>query len=529
MRYAVVGISAVFALGVGAGLALVGSIPVWIWFLVGAFSFGFALALRRRPRGFRVVVLVAIGCLGGMRGATVEPFSDELLDRAPYLTAVTGTVVSYPSYGDSYVTFTLRPDTLPADLRVTWFQPPTRAGAILFGDRVKLAGRVKLPEMFDGFDYPAYLARRNIFATMTVQADGLTHLGACERSPLRMGAALRQRILSRFDAMLGLEASALAQSLLFGDRSALPDDVEEAFSRTGLMHLLAVSGLHLGIVLAGAWFVLRWLGLRPRFAYPLVGLLVLLILWIVGPRISLIRAALLFAFLALGSVLADLGLILRRSILSLNGLAAAVILILTCQPGSLFDAGFQLTVAATGAILLAFSPLLDWGASVNRACERIPSWVRWIGRPVLSLLAVSVAAQAGAAPVIAWHFGTFHPWALVANLAAIPLAAAALWGGLVTVAVLWTPLGGATAGAFGALLRAFSRVVEILSKLPFAQLPISRGIGLWMGGLVVFSFLAAGYVRSSSSSIWNSTSMTSGFRGSRPEDLGRLSDPPDMK
>ena len=528
MRYAVVGISAVFALGVGAGLVLAEPMPVWIVFAGAGTAFVLALVWRGRPRVFRICVLLAIGCLGGMRGAIEVPFSEDLLDRAPHLTEVTGTVIAYPSYGDSYVSFTLRPDILPANVRVTWFQPPAGAGAVVYGDRVRLAGRTELPEAFDGFDYAAYLARRNIFATMTVQADGLTHLGACERSPFRTGDVLRQRILARFDASLGLEASALAQSLLFGDRSALPDDVEEAFSRTGLMHLLAVSGLHLGIVLAGAWFVLRWLGVRPRFAYPLVGLLVVLILWVVGPRISLIRAALLFAFLALGSVLADLGLILRRSIHSLNGLAAAVIVILAWQPGSLFDAGFQLTVAATGAILLAFSPCLDWGGWVNRACERSPSWLRWIGRPVLSLLAVSVAAQAGAAPVIAWHFGTFHPWALLANLAAIPLAAAALWGGLVTIVVIWTPLAGAAAGAFGVLLRAFSRTVEILSEMLFAQLTVSRGVGLWVGGLVAFSFLAAVYVRSSSST-WNSTSMTSGLPGSRPADPGRLSEPPDMK
>ena len=529
MRYAVAGISAVFASGVAAGLVLAGRLPPWLFLVAAVVSFVLALAMRRAALVFHVAVLVAIGCLGGMRGVTEVVFSEDLLARAHHLTEVTGTVVSYPSLGETYTTFTLRPDTLPADLRVTWFQPPERMGAVVFGDRVRLTGRAELPEAFDGFDYPAYLARRNIFATMTVQSNDLVQVGPSERSVLRAGDALRQRLLGRFAEMLGSEAAAVAQSLLFGDRSALPGEIEDAFSRTGLMHLLAVSGLHLGIVLAGAWFALRWLGLRPRAAYPLVGVLVLLVLWIVGPRISLIRASLLFGFLALGSVLADMGWILRRTIRSLNGLAAAVIVILACQPGSLLDAGFQLTVAATAGILVAFSPLLDLGGWVNRAAGRFPKPFAWLIKPVLSLLAVSAAAQAGAAPVIAWHFGTFHPWALISNLVAIPLAAAALWSGLITAGLAWTPVGGPAARVLGGVLRAFSSTVGGLARLPMAQLPVSRGAGLWMGGLVAFSFLAAFYVRSSSSSTWNSTSMTSGSLGSRPEDLGRLSEPPEVK
>ena len=333
---------------------------------------------------------------------------------------------------------------------------------------------------------------------MAIDEDGLEVLGRGRRSLLVLGDRIRQVVLERLDQRLHPDQSAVARSLLFGDRTALPEPIEEAFSRSGLMHLLAVSGLHLGIFLGGAWWVLRRLGLRPRVAYPLVGVLVLVVLWIVGPRVSLIRAAMLFAFLALGSVLADLGLMLRRSIRSLNGLAAAAITMLALRPAALFDVGFQLTFAATASILIAFAAPLEWGRRIADDAERFGRW-RILVRPVLMLAAVACAAQAGAAPVIAWHFETFHPLALVGNLLAVPLAGLALWCGLGAILVSGTPIFSAAIVPFSTILNVLQRVVTGLSGVPYSQLEVPRWLGLWLGGAVVYAFAVAIYERESSS------------------------------
>jgi competence protein ComEC len=148
---------------------------------------------------------------------------------------------------------------------------------------VRITGCGRAPENFDDFDYRGYLARQGIFATMIVDSPaGVQQLGAAGGSVMRLGDRIRQLFLSRIDALLPPEEAALAHGLLFGERGMMPEDAEEAFRRAGLMHLLAVSGLHLGIFLAGLWFLLRSFGLRPRIAYPLVGIAVLFVLWIVG-------------------------------------------------------------------------------------------------------------------------------------------------------------------------------------------------------------------------------------------------------
>jgi len=519
MQYTLVWTAIGFGSGVVLGEWIGNGLPLLAWSAGAGVALGLSLAIRRWPTGRRGALLAAILCLGVLRAACVQPFPDWLHRRTPSLQEVEGTVVSYPSIGSSYITFTLQPDVLPGRLRVYWFHDAPPVGAVHYGDRVRLSGSAEIPEAFDGFDYPDYLARQGIFATMAVDEDGFESTGERRWFVLRWGDQLRQTILERLDRWLPSDESAMARSLLFGDRAALPDGIEEAFSRTGLMHLLAVSGLHLGIFLGGAWWIFRRLGLRPRFAYPAVGLLVLVALWIVGPRISLVRASLLFAFLALGSVLADLGLILRRSIRSMNGLAAAAIAILAMRPGALYDAGFQLTFAATASILIAFSEPFNWHRKITGYVERFERF-RWLIGGGLTLVAVGAAAQAGAAPIIAWHFEAIHPLALAANLLAVPLAGLALWCGFGAILLSGTRLLPYAIVPFSFVLGGLKTIVIGVSRIPFSQLEVPQWMAVWLGALVVFVFSVAAYSRGESSWTWKSMSIVSGssgrFRGARP-------------
>lgn len=488
MTYAAIWIA--LSLGFGIALASHLQIPTEILWIAMACAFATILAARKAPRWIRMAgLLLAVLLLGMLRNSLIPDFPDWMIRRAPGIRQATGTVASYPNISETSITFTLAPIEMPGHLRVTWpcNQP---LGLFHYGDVVCVNGSTQLPQAFDGFDYPAYLARRNVFATMF--ADEVCPSDGASYSPSLWGWGdrLRQRLLLRFREIMPPKLSAMAQSLMFGDRSALPADTEEAFSRTGLMHLLAVSGLHLGIFLGGAWWGLRRLGLRPRCAYPIVGMLVLLSLVVVGPRVSLVRAGLLFAFLALGSVLADCGVILRRWVHPLNGLAAAAIAILLIRPGALYDAGFQLTMAATGSILIAFSSS-GWGTRLSNSQGMGRLWKGWQG--LLRLIIVSAAAQAGAAPIISWHFQGFHPLSILVNLVAVPLAGLSLWAGLFSVFLSATPVLAVAIVPFAFLLRLLEWMVSWLARIPIAELPTGPVIGIWMGGCVGFVYLASYY------------------------------------
>ena len=506
MRYTLVLAAIAFAIGIAVGGAAASE--SWIPALLAGAALAAVASALLPTRLKRPALLVSVCLLGVLRGIPEPRFPAWLNLRVQGLTEVTGEVISYPAIGQETIRFTLRPDELPADLRITWaVEGHDLCGGVVLGDRVRVQGAARLPEPFEGFDYPAYLERQGIFATMYAEGEiGLARVEDSRNGLLHSGDVLRQRLIERFRRNLGPDEAALAQGLLLGDRSAMPDLLEDAFEATGLMHVLAVSGLHLGILLAGAWFGVRRLGLRPAAAYPIVGLLVLCILWIVGPRVSLVRASLMFAFLGLGSVLADVGWILRRTVDPANGLAAAAIAVLALTPGQIFESGFQLSFAATAGILLAFQPWMrgQWAGWIETSTDRAPKRWRWAVRALLTMGVVSLAAQAGAAPIVAWHYGSLHLSLVLANLLVIPWVTVTLWTGLIGILI------GASAVAllpFGWLLASLAGAVGWLARLPGVTLEVSRWIGLWLGGLVGFAVLVA-YV-SSSSRTWYSTSMTS--------------------
>ena len=521
MTHTMIWIGLSFGVGIALGESAARGIGAPIWLAAAGGCFVIALLARRR-RVMRAAALVAVGLLGVVRVVSINPFPEWMALRVPELHELTGIVASTPEIGADRIGFVLAPDGLPGRLDATWYEPPETIGVVHRGDRVTVAGTARVPEAFDGFDYPRYLARRGIFATMALEGEDGLRIEASARTLVGTGDRLRQTVIGALSEHLSPGLLGMAQSLLFGDRSSLSPDLEEAFSRTGLMHLLAVSGLHLGIFLAGIWWGLRALGLRPRITYPLVGVLVLCVLWIVGPRVSLVRAALLFAFLGLGSVLADLGFILRRWVNPLNALAAASIAILAMHPGALFEAGFQLTIAATASILIAFAAESGWATRLLANAEGKRGWGRLRGT-VSRLFLVAVAAQAGATPIIAWHFGAIHPVAVLANGIVVPLAGLALWGGLVGSMLLAMGAGGWAIVPFGWLLLALRSIVVGLARVPLSAVLVPRWMALWTGAMVAFAVTTAAYVSSSDPLSWTSksTSMVSESPVSDGADVNR--------
>ena len=490
MNYSIIHVALAYAAGTLLGAKLPVSLPSEILYIPALVIAGLSILPDRRHRVLMRGLLIAVAFFGLLRAQSAkipEPF---LYRRAPYLKEVTGTIVSYPELAGDYTAFEFAPDHLLGKIRVTCFWNDTAPERLLYGDRLRLVGKTQVPERFADFDYRAYLARRGVSATMTIEGErGIEPIGSSGHPWMRWGDRLRQRFISHFHRILPSREAGLIASLLFAERAALDPALEAAFQRTGLMHLLAVSGLHLSVFLAGLWALLRWSGLRPALAYPLIGIFVLAALWVVGPRVSLVRAALLFAFIGLGSVLADLGVILRRWVEPLHGLAAAALVLLAVRPWALFDVGFQLSVAATGGILLILhrtSPVRGW------MIDRTGSGIR--GRILhysMTLLTVSAAAQAGATPVLLHHFAAFHPYILLANLIAVPLVTGILWIALLALAFGSSPYSGCVVAPLRYALRLLIDFVERFSTIPGCQLAAPRWMGIWVGGLVGYAVAVA--------------------------------------
>jgi len=253
--------------------------------------------------------------------------------------------------------------------------------------------------------------------TCWADADGLSGGGFPGRiDALRAGifAEIQSRV-RRLDPSV----AALLQALLLGRREELEISLYERFRRSGSLHLLALSGLHLGILYLLLCLLLGFLRDR-RLRRLIAGTALLGYVFLVGWRPSLERAAVMI-------LIAAAGFTLDREIQPLNLLGLAAALLLLAHPHYAFDLSFQLSFLSLAAIIL-FSPFLyrlwqGW----------LPSFVGWP-------LSVSLSAQVGTAPLVLCRFGAIYPVGVAAAVLLIPLVTVFLAGGVLFVGSSFLPI-----------------------------------------------------------------------------------------
>ncbi len=296
------------------------------------------------------------------------------------------------------------------------------------GDRVRLTGRLEplpRPRNPAQMDYGAYLARQGVGAMMEVESEADAVFLSPSRDPVTvLSNAVRARVrvaLARHVSDGG--SRALLGALLLADRSGIEAPTLDAFRETGLMHLLAVSGLHVGLVGLALYVLLKPVLGRLRLSRremevgrAAITLAVLAVyVWVAGASVSVVRAFVMVALVIVGKTL-------DRPSDSLNTLGVAAVAILVHRPAALFDVGFQLSFGAVAA-LVTLTPLLT--ASVPQRVRRSKAGVFVAGS-----VATSIAATLGTAPALLAHFGQLPLGGLVLNIVAIPLTAVTLGAGL---------------------------------------------------------------------------------------------------
>ncbi len=354
---------------------------------------------------------------------------------------------------------------------------PARSWA--YGDIIQAPLRLRSPRNFHnpgGFDYKAYLARRGISVTAFLwDDDQVKRLGNQGGMIRAFVEGLRRSVGRFFDTQLDPTAAAILRALVIGDRGKISREMWQDFSRVGVTHVLAISGLHIGIVAFSAFALCKWLLSRSRYllltlTVPKVAALlavvpVLFYAGLAGGNLATWRAVIM-VLVYLGAVLLDRGREVYRS------LALAALLISFFWPGSVGEISFQLSFLSILGIFLGlerfYSMWERWKSAIF--CQRYPLCER-ILRWSLSYLAVSFFALLGTAPAVAAHFNRVSLVALFANTLVVPLlGSAAVTLGLLatllffvqqTVATLVIQLAGmaVSAGVW---------VVGVFAALPFA-------------------------------------------------------------
>ena len=265
---------------------------------------------------------------------------------------------------------------------------------------------------------------------------------------------MRQQLTDRYrqwgisDGAMGVVAA-----MTLGEKSQLDRGLKETYSRAGASHILALSGLHLMIIYAFVSLFISWRRFRTVSQVVIVAAL-WAFAYLTGMSPSVVRSAFmisLYALLSLG----------YRERMSVNTLALTAIVMLVVNPQSLYDISFQLSFMAVLAILL-FNPLFNLLIPLH--VQQRHRWLRvWWG-----MTAVSLSAQLGTAPLVAYYFGRFSTWFLLSNYVVIPLATVILY---LTLACLltcwWTWLQHLVAVALSAVVIGMNRLLEAVTQLPF--------------------------------------------------------------
>ncbi len=446
-----------FALGIVAASVLdLGSLPLWISGAGGGIAMFAGLQWWDRmrlvtlaPLGRVVAVLLVAGCAGGARHAIYHTPSPRSLAPGAKVSDVTvtvrGTVVDAPEQTDEATRFVLEVDTLfgsrdtaavEGQVRATlkpspWDDEVGPFPKLRQGDVTRLRGSLRHPPGLrnpGGFDYGAYLSRRGICCTLYVDTpDHVTVLGsrrgAIENALVSVRVHVRRQV-DRYVPSAG--GRAVLRALLLGDRSRITDAQRDRFAKTGLMHLLAVSGLHVFLVGMVLYTLLRPLLMRFRLRWRTVeivrAVLTIVVLGfymlLTGGRPSVVRAVIM-ATLFIG------GIFFQRSAHPLNTLGVAALLLLALRPPMLFDVGFQLSMAAVTGIVTLNPRFLEAVPDRYRSSES--------GEWLVSTGTVSAAAILGTAPVLLYHFGWVSVAGLLLNMVGIPCTGLALSSAIVTV------------------------------------------------------------------------------------------------
>ena len=251
----------------------------------------------------------------------------------------------------------------------------------------------------------------------------------------------------------GEKEQGLAEALLIGYKYDLDKNLLQAYSNTGVVHIIAISGLHLALIYGLLVFATRFLG-RRKLYWLRIGI-ILLGIWsftlLAGTQPSVLRAAVMFSFIGLGELLG-------RKTSIYNSLALSAFLLLLLNPFFLWDVGFQLSYAAVFSIVAFFKPIYNWFYFKNKLVDSI-----W------KLNAVTIAAQLFTLPISIYHFHQFPLLVLVTNMVAVPLSSMILVAEIILCLLSFiNPLANAIGSAITFLISFMNNYIEGLDQLPIA-------------------------------------------------------------
>ncbi len=336
-----------------------------------------------------------------------------------------------------------------------YLQKTSAAKNLTYGDRIMLKGRLNelSPPMNPyEFDYKNYLNLKAIYFQAYADSSSWNLVSQNHGYlALKWAKDFRKTMLAQIDLWnLNEDQKAVTKALLLGYRYDIKDELLQAYSSAGAMHVLAVSGLHVGIVYLMATYLLFFLN-KIKYGPVTKTIILILLLWsyamITGLSASVVRAATMFTFVAIGSGF-------KRYTSIYNTILGSAILLMLFKPTFLFEVGFQLSYAAVFGIV--------W---LQPRFQKLWKPNNWFLQQFWGITTVSIAAQIATFPLGLYYFHQFPTLFLISNWLVIPLVTFLMYIGLIALIISvigWVP--GFLVSIYGWLLWAMNGGVSFIEE-----------------------------------------------------------------
>ena len=312
------------------------------------------------------------------------------------------------------------------------------------------------PTMPGAFNGPEWMRSQGYRASGSMES---VQILSSRFSFQRFSFLIKQKAEQRFSKFYERQETALLMGLLLGDRSGISETLQNDFRRTGLVHVLSISGYHVVMLAGMLTLFLRSLRLPRKFSQILSIVLMCVYAPITGGSAAVWRAVLMFCVVECGSLF-------QKTKNSINALGVALIFILLFNPEQAFHAGFQLSAAATLGILL--------GQRI-----KLPDFNGKIGKFFSSFFIessfITLCATLSTLPLLVFHFQAFSPISWLGNLAVVPLVGLGMQAGVLSFAGVHPFVCQIFADSATILLRSASAITAFLAENPYA----SYTVGPW--------------------------------------------------
>jgi competence protein ComEC len=441
----------------------------WVCVLLLAFNF-FPISLKYKTRtmaGFGLNILLAIIAAYLVRNKDITQRQDWIGNIKADSLSIVATVQE--PLVEKAKTYKAEADVEAVQIKGGWqsvtgkiliyFGKDTNTIKLNYGSQVlfvKPLQEIKNSGNPGSFDYRQYNAYKDIYHQIFLKSGEYVITNTTNENRFKKWLyTTRSKVISTIRRYIeGDKEAGVAEALLIGYRNDLDKDLVQAYSNTGVVHIIAISGLHLGLIYGllvqfmKPFRKTKWI----RWVRPLI---ILSVLWIftllAGAVPSILRSAVMFSFIVIGETI-------NRKSSTYNTLASSAFVILCINPYQLFDVGFQLSYAAVASIITFAGPIYNWFYTRNKLLDFV-----W------KLASVTLAAQVLTTPIVFYKFHQFPLLFLITNILIVPLATIILFAALILLVASIVPAVALIIGTItGMMLHFMNFFIEAINSFPFA-------------------------------------------------------------